>query len=167
MIRDGDDAGPSCIVREAGVDDAPAISRLILSVAQHFAEDPAAPTVADFMAGFAPVAMAERLADPRYATWLVGDDPHAVDGVLTMRDRTHLYHLFVAARCHRRGIATRLWTHARRWADADRITVNSTRFAEPVYLRFGFVPTGPVQETRGVRYRPMAWTRSPDRSDGM
>ena len=34
-------------------------------------------------------------------------------------------------------------------------TVNSSTYALPVYMRFGFVRTAPTQESKGLRYNPM------------
>ncbi len=82
-----------------------------------------------------------------------------VIGFVAMRDRKHLFHLFVDRDWHRRGIARRLWDVARQSAmDAGGdgvFTVNSSNYALPVYEKFGFVRTAPTQEAKGLRYNPM------------
>ncbi len=83
----------------------------------------------------------------------------AVRGFVAMREQRHLYHLFVDQAWHRRGIARRLWEHARQVAldgGSDGVfTVNASSYAIPVYEQFGFVRTAPTQEAKGLRYNPM------------
>ena len=83
----------------------------------------------------------------------------AIAGFIAVRDKRHLFHMFVDKRYHRQGIARRLWEVARQAAiDAGNdgvFTVNSSNYALPVYQRFGFVRTAPTQESKGLRYNPM------------
>ncbi|WP_020653211.1 GNAT family N-acetyltransferase [Massilia niastensis] len=80
-------------------------------------------------------------------------------GFVAVRDRSHLFHLFVGKRWHRRGIARRLWEVAREAAIAaggdGGFTVNSSNYAVPVYEAFGFVRVGPTQFAKGLYYNPM------------
>lgn len=89
-----------------------------------------------------------------------------VDGVLAgfiaVRERSHVYSLYVDSRFHRRGIARRLWETARASAldpahgakHPGAFTVNASNHALPFYAALGFVPTAPTQEGI-VRYNPM------------
>jgi GNAT superfamily N-acetyltransferase len=80
-------------------------------------------------------------------------------GFIAVRERRHLFHMFVAKRLHGQGIARRLWDVARRAAVEDGhdgvFTVNSSNFALPVYEALGFVRTAPTQYTNGLYYNPM------------
>jgi len=80
-------------------------------------------------------------------------------GFVAMRDHSHLFHLFVGKRWHRRGLARALWETARDAAlDAGgdgAFTVNSSNFAVPVYEAFGFVRVGPTQCVKGLYFNPM------------
>ncbi|NNG23234.1 GNAT family N-acetyltransferase [Telluria aromaticivorans] len=80
-------------------------------------------------------------------------------GFVAMRDRSHLFHLFVGKRWHRRGVARVLWDVAREAALAaggdGSFTVNSSNFAVPVYEAFGFVRVGPTQCVKGLYFNPM------------
>lgn len=82
-----------------------------------------------------------------------------IAGFIAVRDKRHLFHLFVDKAYHRRGIARSLWEVARQAAlDAGNegvFTVNSSNYAIPVYEHFGFVRTAPTQESKGLRYNPM------------
>ncbi len=83
----------------------------------------------------------------------------ALAGFIAVRDRRHLFHMFVDKRYHRQGIARRLWEVAQQAAinagNDGVFTVNSSNYALPVYQRFGFVRTAPTQEAKGLRYNPM------------
>jgi GNAT superfamily N-acetyltransferase len=80
-------------------------------------------------------------------------------GVVGISEPSHLYHLFVAARLHGRGLGRRLWEFARaQWPASSgprTWTINASRYAVPVYERFGFVATGPLQAKGGVLSVPM------------
>ena len=146
-------------IRAARVEDAEAISALITSLAHHGladADDPGA--AAAFFATVTPDAIAGALADARYRYYVAQADG-VLAGVIGMRDAGHLYHLFVAEPFRGRGIAARLWDLARAEALAQgnpgRFTVNSTRFAIPVYERLGFVAADELQAREGLVYLPM------------
>jgi GNAT superfamily N-acetyltransferase len=83
-------------------------------------------------------------------------------GFVAVRERSHLFHLFVARQWQRRGVARRLWDVAREAALAagnpGAFTVNSSLVGRPVYESFGFVPTDPIQCKRGLRFLPMRLT---------
>lgn len=146
-------------LRAARGEDADAISALITSLA-HFgladADDPGA--AAAFFATVTPAAIAAALADARYR-YHVAEAEGALAGVIGMRDGGHLYHLFVAEPFRGQGIAARLWGRARAEAVAQgnpgRFTVNSTRYAVPVYERLGFVAADALQVREGLAYLPM------------
>ena len=79
-------------------------------------------------------------------------------GFIGIRERSHLYHLFVDARFHRRGIARRLWETALAAALGEGhpgcFTVNASNHALAFYTALGFVATAPTQDGI-VRYNPM------------
>lgn len=83
-----------------------------------------------------------------------------VVGFAGMRDRSHLYHMFVDRHWHRQGVARRLWEVARAAAieggGSGNFTVNASNYAVPVYEAMGFVRTGPTQELKGMVFNPMA-----------
>ena len=47
----------------------------------------------------------------------------------------------------------------------EAITVNSSRYAVPVYGQFGFAPTGPEQVKSGLRFTPMRLELPADAAD--
>lgn len=146
-------------IRSAEPEDAEAISALILSLASFFLADPEDPEApAPFFATISPDALHANLTDGRYR-YQVAESGGELAGVVGVRGDMHLYHLFVAARFHRRGVAARLWDAAREAARAagnpGRFMVNSSRHAVPVYQRFGFRVSGREVLKDGVVFIPM------------
>ena len=87
------------------------------------------------------------------------DDGRLV-GVAAMREDSHLFQFFVTTRMHGRGIARRLWQRALRdavrRAGTHHFTLNASAMAVPVYLHFGFVPSGPLAtSSTGLVTQPM------------
>lgn len=82
-------------------------------------------------------------------------------GVIEMRHNEHICLLFVDRQFLRRGIAKALLFQAlavsrQHNPDLERVTVNSSPYAVPVYERLGFASTGPEQVKNGIRFVPMA-----------
>lgn len=80
-------------------------------------------------------------------------------GFIAVREKKHLFHMFVDKRHHRQGIARALWAVARQCAieagNPGVFTVNSSNYALPVYKAMGFVQTAPMQFKNGLYYNPM------------
>jgi len=157
----------SLVVRPARPDDAEGISRLILALSRYFLADAEHPeAAAAFLQTLAPAAVAQTLADDRYR-YHVAEVDGVLAGVVGMRDGAHLFHLFVAEPFHGRGIGAMLWDTVRREALAagnpGRFTLNSSRYAIPVYERLGFVATDALQVNDGLAYLPMHLIESPSR----
>jgi len=147
-------------IRPATPDDAPAIGALVRSLARYFLADSERPGDAEaFFRTLEPGVITANLEGGRFRYHLA-DAEGVLAGVVGVRDGSHLYHLFVDERFHRRGLASRLWEHARRDAEAagnrGRWTVNASLAAVPLYERLGFAATGPVVAQDGIAFRPMA-----------
>jgi GNAT superfamily N-acetyltransferase len=153
-------------VRPARPEDAEAISALITGLTHYGLADPSRPQDApNFLASISPAGVAAAMADARYR-YHVAEHEGQIVGVVAMRDETHLYHLFVAEAFHGRWIAGRLWEVARhsvRFPEGPvRFTVNSSRYAVPVYERLGFVAADTEQVKEGVAFVPMVMAERGD-----
>lgn len=91
-----------------------------------------------------------------YHVAVIGDE---LAGFIAVRDGSHLFHMFVAKRWQRRGVARRLWDVAREAALAAGnpgvFTVNASNHALPVYVAWGFARTAPTQFVKGLYFTPM------------
>ena len=155
------------IVRDATPKDAEAISSLISSLASFFLAEPDNPELAaSFFATITPDAIRDYITGGQFRVHVaehvaehVADCGSQLAGVVAVRDHSHLYHLFVADRWHRRGLASWLWSTARQVAgeagNLGKFTVNSSLYAVSVYERFGFVATGPEVRKDGLIFVPM------------
>ncbi|MDB5960091.1 MAG: family N-acetyltransferase [Massilia sp.] len=88
-----------------------------------------------------------------------------IAGFIGMRERQHVFHLFVGTPWQGRGVARRLWEHARAEAlaagAAPPFTVNASNYAVPAYEKLGFVRTAPMMEKNGIQFNPMQWQPAP------
>ena len=86
----------------------------------------------------------------------VAEADGGITGFIALRDKSHVFHLFVAKAYHGQGLARRLWDVAREASGhAGAFTVNSSNHGLGVYAKFGFVRTAPMQCTKGLYYNPM------------
>lgn len=80
-------------------------------------------------------------------------------GVVGLRERRHLFHLFIAAEMQRTGLGQKLWYLAWRQAIADgsdgHFTVNSAVHAVEFYKKLGFEATEGPRDRAGVVDIPM------------
>jgi GNAT superfamily N-acetyltransferase len=149
---------PALPIRAAREDDAEAIAALIAEAcALHVLPEFTVEGRRHFLDDHGPDAIRQRLAAD--FSYLVAEDAGALAGVVGIRSRNHLYDLFVAQTWQGRGLGRRLWDRALAQAlnggKQERFTVNASKYAVPVYERFGFVPVAPVQERNGVLFVPM------------
>lgn len=80
-------------------------------------------------------------------TYHVADDDGAIAGFIGMRERQHVFHLFVGTQ----------WQAAFKAGAAPPFTVNASNYAVAAYERLGFVRTSPMLEKNGIRFNPMQW----------
>lgn len=145
-------------IRFATPDDAPAIHALIMALQPMLTIAPDGEGADQFLASIQPEVLAANIGaeNYRYQVACLGD---TLAGVVALRDNTHLFSLYVAKPCHGQGIGRRLWQAARAEAlqrgNPGSFTVNSSAYAEQMYLGWGFQPTATVQEHHGIRYIPM------------
>ncbi len=151
-------------IRRARVDDAAAISALIVPLLPLLTLEPSGAGAEKFIGTMQAPAIARVLADERY-DYLVGHMEDELAGVVAVRDHAHLYHLFVAAQWQGRGLGRQLWQAARKRALTKNtdgaFTVNSSGFALEMYRHLGFVAAGPRAEHDGIAYIPMRLSAAP------
>jgi GNAT superfamily N-acetyltransferase len=146
------------LIRPIEPDDIPAVARLFRELALEFIVHESPPEgAATFLRENDEQALRAYLARGHvYHVAVAGGE---LAGFIAVRELTHLFHLFVATRWQRQGIARLLWETARNSALAAGnpgwFTVNSSNFALPVYAAWGFVRTAPTQSNKGLYYNPM------------
>jgi GNAT superfamily N-acetyltransferase len=147
------------IIRPIRDDDVPAVACLLKVLARQFIVNESSPEgAATFLRENDEGAIRRYIAIGH--VYHVAELDGAIAGFVAVRDRNHLFHMFVGAQWQRQGVGRRLWEVARAQALAaggsGGFTVNSSNFAVPVYEAMGFVRTAPMQSLKGLFYNPMA-----------
>ena len=97
--------------------------------------------------------------DTEHETMFVALAGERVVGMTSQRGGCHIRKLYVDGAWHRRGIATKLLDAIIASMGADRVTVNSSPYAMPFYLNYGFVPAGEEIKADGFVFTPMAYEK--------
>jgi GNAT superfamily N-acetyltransferase len=144
-------------IRDLTPDDVPAAAALLRRAAEEFILPESTPEDgAVFLAEQGEAGM-RRFVASGYV-YHVAEVDGEMAGFIAMRERSHVYSLYVDKRWQRRGVARRLWETARDAAlgpgHPGVFTVNSSNHAMPFYASLGFAPTAPTQASI-VRYNPM------------
>jgi len=92
---------------------------------------------------------------PIYAAF----DNGKIIGMIGMREtRTHINLAFTKKEYHRKGVATSIFKYLLRDnPQLSEITLNSSPYGLPFYLKLGFVPQSEELEQDGIRYTPMKY----------
>jgi len=150
-------------IRPATTADAARISDLVSSLASEFITHEFTDEGRERLLSFMTPAAIEILIETGYR-YFVAEAGSELAGVVATRDDKHLYHLFVATKFQRQGLARRLWQVAGAAcfasSGATEFTVNASRFAVAAYERLGFVCVGEPKETAGVVSVPMKHSSS-------
>ncbi|WP_375177913.1 GNAT family N-acetyltransferase [Marinobacter mobilis] len=80
-------------------------------------------------------------------------------GYISIKENSHVYHLFVAESYQGKGIAKELWNYATSDSATSTYTVRSSIFAVPVYRRFGFKESEEATSKDGISFQPMVLVR--------
>jgi GNAT superfamily N-acetyltransferase len=144
-------------IRSLIADDIPAVAALLRRAAEEFILHESTPEDgAVFLAEQGEEAVRAFVA--KGFVYHIAEVDGELAGFIAVRERSHVYSLYVDKDFHRRGIARRLWETARDAATGPghpgAFTVNASNHAVPFYAALGFVPTAPMQ-VGIVRYNPM------------
>ena len=78
-----------------------------------------------------------------------------VGTIATCNNGNHIALFFVSEKFQRQGIGKALFTQACHDNSIDKITVNSSPFAVPIYHQLGFTDLDEEQVVNGLRFTPM------------
>jgi len=141
-------------IRVADVDDAEAVAALVQSLSGYYLS-PGATELPDWFAmSITPQAFVERFANDDFDSFVCVLDQEIV-AYLSIKQRDHLYHLFVAETHQRKGMAKSLWQYATARLNIAQCMVRSSLFAVPIYERLGFSATEPVAFKDDIGFQVM------------
>lgn len=75
--------------------------------------------------------------------------------IATRNEGTHIALFFVEGKYHRQGIGKRLCQTVQSVNNSNKMTVNSSPYAVPIYHKLGFKDTDTEQVVNGLRFTPM------------
>jgi len=148
------------LIRPIADADIPAAAALLRALAEEFILPESGPEdAAAFLAEQGEDGLRGRIRDGYvYHVALIDGE---LAGFIGIRERSHVYSLYVDKRYHRRGVARSLWETARAAAlegapDHSRVfTVKASNYAVASYEALGFERTAPTQPGI-VLYNPMS-----------
>ncbi len=82
-------------------------------------------------------------------------DDKLVGVIATRNEMSHIALFFVDGKHHRQGIGRKLFGTAKSACHSEKMTVNSSPYALPVYEKLGFVRTSEEQTVNGIRFTAM------------
>ncbi len=144
-------------IRDAQVDDVLVIRNLVSSLSYFYLESSVQPLPEWFLNTLAHAEFERRILSDKFNNYVCCDNDEIV-GYISLKDRNHLYHLFVSEKYQGKGIAKALWNHILVTSQADSYIVRSSMYAVPVYKRFGFIESGRVMSKEGISFQPMVLT---------
>jgi ribosomal protein S18 acetylase RimI-like enzyme len=137
-----------------------AVARLLEVLAHEYFLGSCSPEQASTFVRDNDAAAIRRLVGQGYA-YHVAEIDGQLAGFIAVREQRHVFHLFVSAAFHRRGVGRRLWEHAKALAVAaggdGSFTVNASNYAVPMYESLGFARILPMQCKDGVEFNPMVY----------
>lgn len=83
------------------------------------------------------------------------EDDNLLGVIATRNHGTHIALFFVNGKYHRQGIGKKLFKTVLDNTTSNKITVNSSPYAIPVYHKLGFYDTNKEQVINGLRFTPM------------
>ena len=146
-------------IRHAVVDDASEIKNLVSSLSHYYLADKDSSVLPEwFSATLATSEFEQRLSSENFSNFVYSVD-NVIVGYISIKDKSHLYHLFVAENHQGKGISKALWSHATSDTGISVYTVRSSLFAVPIYKRFGFNESEPAAAKDGIGFQPMTLVR--------
>ncbi len=143
-------------IRQVKKEDITQIKTMVQKLSHFYLADDVAELPSWLAATLETQAFAMRLNDTAFMHWVCVHESQVI-GYIAMKNKNHLYHLFVAQEHQGQGIAKQLWATAMEACVSPTYTLRSSLFAVPVYESFGFVKTGSVDVKEGVQFQAMDW----------
>ncbi len=145
-------------IRIANVDDAMQIKALVSSLSHFYLIDKNASLPKWFSNTLEISEFERRLLSDNFTNYVYSTN-ESVIGYISIKDKNHLYHLFVSEYHHGKGIAKELWKYTISNLDEDTYTVRSSIYAIPVYKSFSFKESAPPAIKDGIAFQPMTLIR--------
>lgn len=145
-------------IRIATNNDAEKISELVKSLSHYYLKDKSGVLPEWFQSTIKKNAFYERIQNSEYSNYLY-EENKLIIGYISIKDKSHLYHLFVSEEHQGKGVARKLWEYAANECMSNIYTLRSSLYAVPIYKKFGFVESCAAQENDGIGFQAMELNR--------
>lgn len=151
------------IIRAATAEDSSSIANFIQPIVKQFISHEFTQQGEKIMLDSMVAEAIERNILGDYAYW-IAHDPESNDilGVLGVKGKNHVFHLFTQPNLHRNGVGRSLWHEYLSGSEETQFTVNSSTIAVAFYEKLGFEKQGKRFEKNGVICYPMTFNRRPN-----
>lgn len=145
------------ILRKLHIDDVSATSSMIEKIARNYLfDDFSKEGQANFLKSVTGTGIVNNLKSNKDKyDYLVAEFNGEIVGVISLKNNSHLFNLFVDEAHHGKGLAKKLWLKCTKAQSVSTYTVFSSKFAIPVYQKLGFVITGDPVNKGGIYCIPM------------
>lgn len=141
-------------IREALITDAGKIKELVSSLSHFYLENKGSSLPEWFLQTLDIFEFERRISSEEFDNFVYLIDGEIV-GYISIKENSHLYHLFVDESYQGNGISKKLWRYATTDSLENIYTVRSSMFAVPVYKKFGFIESGLAASKDGISFQPM------------
>ncbi len=141
-------------IRDATKEDATQIKQLVIGLSHLYLANTADLVPARFLATLELKEFEKRIKEDQF-TNLVCKTNEKIIGFISVKDKNHIYHLFVSQQHQRKGFAKKLWKAATALCGATRYTVRSSLYAVPVYESFGFIKSADAEAKDSIEFQKM------------
>ena len=143
-------------IKRAEIDDIEAIRILVNSLSHVYLSESNSTLPDWFSLTLSNTEFKKRISSLEFSNFVAVIDGKIV-AFIALKNKCHLYHLFVSIDYQRKGVARKLWQTAISESDCNVFTVRSSINAIPVYKKFGFVESGLPAEKDGIKYQQMEY----------
>lgn len=139
---------------KAQVSDASEIKDLVSSLSNFYLEEKNSSLPLWFSKTLEVSEFERRLSSDEFTNFVYLDN-NAIIGYISIKSKSHLYHLFVDEKYQGRGVSKKLWNYVMSNLGSNHYTVRSSVYAVPVYKKFGFRESGPLESKDGISFQVM------------
>lgn len=98
----------------------------------------------------------QRILSNEYQHFIYTKD-NIILGFIAIKNKNHLYHLFVDKKYHKLGIANKLWESVKSNIDVSSMIVNASLYAIKVYEALGFEICDEEKQYLQLKFQPMKY----------
>lgn len=143
-------------IRKAEIRDSLAIKDLVFSLSHFYMREDNLELPAWFVKALDEREFERRISSDEFLN-LVIDINGMIAGYISIKNKEHLYHLFISKDHQGQGLSRQLWARAISECKSQSYTVRSSLFAVPVYERFGFLSVGAPDSKDGLEFQAMEY----------